>query len=594
MTPKQIHERLAQDAESVCRAVLPGGKRIGHDYCAGSIAGGEGKSLKVCLTGTKAGLWADFATGTESGDLIDLIKCARGCTVAEAIRWAKEFAHIRDDAPQFTPRAAKAKPLAPISNRTVSEPVVQFMTARGITLDTLQAYRCTGVGSVLTMPCYVGDDLMFAKYADVAKPKKERFSCAPGATQVLFGWQAIDDDAREVVITEGEMDAMAYYQYGAFPALSIPMGAGTGAKQQWIENDWDRLERFDTIYLSMDMDEAGKPTAEHLARRLGLHRCRIVSLPVKDANDALQGGVDLVACLRASRYLDPEELKTPNDFSDAVYDAFYPSDDRKLGALLPWDRTLDKFRLRPGEVTVWTGINGHGKSLVLSHIVASLMHGDNRVCVASMEMPAAAQLKRLFQQASGRALPEPPHIIRLLDWATGRVWIINIRGTAKADKLLEVSRYAWKRYGVSNLVIDSLAKCGMAEDDYNGQKAFVETLTDFAMETGLHVHLVAHARKGEDENAAPGKMDIKGTGAITDMVDNVVSVWRNKKKEEAAQKAAYLNMPVPADVREKPDAVLHVQKQRNFDWEGKVGLFFDRESHQYYTSTMPHPVEYVP
>jgi twinkle protein len=35
------------------------------------------------------------------------------------------------------------------------------------------------------------------------------------------------------------------------------------------------------------------------------------------------------------------------------------------GAKLPWTRTHTYLRFRPGEVTVWGGINGHGKSLLL-------------------------------------------------------------------------------------------------------------------------------------------------------------------------------------------------------------------------------------
>jgi twinkle protein len=76
-------------------------------------------------------------------------------------------------------------------------------------------------------------------------------------------------------------------------------------------------------------------------------------------------------------------------------------------------------------------------------------------------------------------------------------------------------------------------------------------------------------------------MDVKGTGAITDMVDNVISVWRNKPKEEAIQKYSMGNKELPAELKDKPDCVLTVQKQRNFDWEGKIHLWLDRATHQY-------------
>ena len=66
------------------------------------------------------------------------------------------------------------------------------------------------------------------------------------------------------------------------------------------------------------------------------------------------------------------------------------------------------------------------------------------------------------------------------------------------------------------------------------------------------LHLVAHARKGQDESKAPRKMDVKGSGNIVNQADNVFSVWRNKPKEEA-------DCPPETD----PDAILYVDKQRN-------------------------------
>ena len=49
----------------------------------------------------------------------------------------------------------------------------------------------------------------------------------------------------------------------------------------------------------------------------------------------------------------------------------------------------------------------------------------------------------------------------------------------------------------------------------------------------IHRRLVAHhLRKPKDENEVPDKHDNKGSGAITDQVDNVMLVWRNKRKED--------------------------------------------------------------
>jgi len=88
------------------------------------------------------------------------------------------------------------------------------------------------------------------------------------------------------------------------------------------------------------------------------------------------------------------------------------------------------------------------------------------------------------------------------------------------------------------------------------------------------IHLVGHSRKGKDESIAPGKMDVKGSGAITDQVDNVIVWWRKKAKEAAVQAGESYDAHTP-------DALMVSDKQRNGECEGKVGLFFDKDSMQY-------------
>lgn len=48
--------------------------------------------------------------------------------------------------------------------------------------------------------------------------------------------------------------------------------------------------------------------------------------------------------------------------------------------------------------------------------------------------------------------------------------MFDVTGTAKTRRILEVFAYAARRYGIRFFIIDNLAKCGLGEDDYNGQK----------------------------------------------------------------------------------------------------------------------------
>lgn len=63
MTAKMVAQQLSRRAEEIARHLLPNGKRNGAEWCVGSTSGVEGQSLKVHLTGEKAGVWSDFATG---------------------------------------------------------------------------------------------------------------------------------------------------------------------------------------------------------------------------------------------------------------------------------------------------------------------------------------------------------------------------------------------------------------------------------------------------------------------------------------------------------------------------------------------------
>jgi twinkle protein len=149
-------------------------------------------------------------------------------------------------------------------------------------------------------------------------------------------------------------------------------------------------------------------------------------------------------------------------------------------------------------------------------------------------------------------------------------------------------------------VIDNLTKCGFADDDYAGQKAFVEDLTDFARETNTHVAIVAHMKKTETGEERPvGKMGVKGSGGITDMADTVIEVWRNKpreraikaldqKNEELAKAGAELEK-LDDKYQKQADTLLLVSKQRATGEEPVIPLWFDKTSTQFLSGPNQRP-----
>jgi twinkle protein len=199
----------------------------------------------------------------------------------------------------------------------------------------------------------------------------------------------------------------------------------------------------------------------------------------------------------------------------------------------------------------------------------------------------------MVRQAAAMKEPAEEYMREILQWMGERLLLFSAGKSSAVDRLIDAFTYARQRFDCEVYVVDNLAKCGMAEDDYNGQKALVDRLTDFANAHGVLVLLVAHTRKGASEHEVPGKMDVKGTGAITDMVDTVCMLWRNKPKEEANQANIDDSERGDNEKTDSPDACLRVVKQRHGEWEGPIWLWFDAGSLQYLPAHKGKAFRYV-
>lgn len=565
--------------------LLPRGKREGREYVAGDINGSEGKSLKVSLSGDRAGRWKDFATG-QGGDLIDLWAAARHVSIADALKEARNHLGLAE-APKFSGSkpASYRKPERP----KVAKPkgaVLTYLHSRGLTDATIAAFRVAAneADDEIVFPFLRGGELVNCKYLKLDRPNsKKQVRQEKDAEPCLFGWQAVPESAREIVICEGEIDAMSWSQMG-FPALSVWSGAGN---LQWLENEWDRLAVFDRIYVAFDADDAGRSGAAALVERLGRARCRLVSTPYKDANECVTNGLD-ESCFREmideAVSLDPKELRNASEFRGAVMKLFFPPEGSRSGWDTPFEKANTKIRFNDAELILVNGIGGHGKTKLVSQIALAIMSQGGKCCIASMEVKAPRLLHSMTMQASAIDEPSKPFIEQVQSYWDGKLWLFDAVGTVKSDYLLDVFRYARSRYGITVFFIDSLAKCGLAEDDYNGQKRFVEALCDFKNETDSTVFLVTHSRKVESEARTIDKMDIKGTGAIADLADAVTSLWRNKAKEDKPN----------GEKASEPDARWLWQKNRNGDWEGSVALWYDVGTYRFRGAPDERILPYVP
>lgn len=550
--------------------LLPNGKKKGNEWCVGDLTGAPGESLKIVLSGQKAGLWQEFG-GFGKGGIFDLVMAVRGCSFKDALDEARKFLGVTS----VKPAVARAKPtgfnkaeLKPISKT----PAVKYANEeRGIKDETLKTYR---VRSHERKSAINTDFVGFQFYTPAGEPaflkstgikkdekgKKDIWSTPPFYT--LWGWWLVTQETRGIIITEGEWDAMSVAQMGApYPVLSLPAGA---SNMTWIDNDFDALLQFEVIYLLFDNDDAGDKGAEEAAKRLGRARCfRLrVPAPSKDANEALNCGderaIEVGAWIAEAKTFDPPTIQAATAYQKGLIaraERFHSVEQQPDFFIrgVPWD-------FRDGESTVLTGYPFHGKSAWLYGAMLAEMKKGQRVCIASFEIPPHDMLFELLAIKLGRP-PKPDEVAIEIQWFAEKLWFIEACDDRKMSytELFDDYAYALRRFDCKRFVTDSLMFL-VQKDDWGGQEDVAKMGAKFSVRNNCHHVLVAHAdaKGGKGEENVPEGHNILGGQGIVAAAHNGISIWRNKSKERANQEGDMNALQKAGD----HDAIMYLFKNR--------------------------------
>lgn len=271
--------------------------------------------------------------------------------------------------------------------------------------------------------------------------------------------------------------------------------------------------------------------------------------------------IDLTAFMSEEQ---THRIKPASAYKDKLIE--FISNKGEKGASSPWPTLNNNFVFRESELTVWSGYKGHGKSLVISQILEGFIQCHQRVFIISPEFPAHRVLQRMMIQGLGVENQTQQLASEWIDAVTDYLWLYDQQSSLNPIDVPALCRFAVERLGVQHILIDSLMKCGIAQDDYAGQKRLVDSVQQVAHRSKVHIHLVAHGKKGGDEKIG-GLHDVKGASEIADMAENVIIVWRNKPKEMGGGRI------------DEPDCIVKVEAQRNGDgWIGIIPLYFRKQT----------------
>jgi len=561
MTPDDLNKQLSQHIDVVMKTYFPNAKRRGSSYAMGDLDGGEGQSTGVYPGRGGIYLAKDKSTG-ESTNILKLVMRQVG-NYHETQAEIKALLGITDVqtvavAPKPETPKVQVKPL------TGSWAMDYLTNDRGLSTATLRKYevrshsRNSSYNSDFYAFKFVSPDGDYVMLKSVGihkddKGRKDIWSTAAYAT--LWGWPTVDDTADQITICEGEIDAMSLCDMGAnMPVLSVPSGC---SNMGWIENDYEALERFETIYLCFDNDEAGERAANEVAKRLGIARCKRLRVPSphNDLNDLLLSGDGMGPLYENAESYDPKTLKPVDGMAAELAEEIdrYQQENEHNPFLFP----ELKYRFRKGELNIVGGYPGHGKSQWLyQSCMHEMLNNDRRTCIASFEIPSKSMLFNMLWMNNGH-MPREESIQSDLTQFQDRLWFIEGMegGTNSWESLHQDFLYAHRRYGVDLFVIDALMHIA-AKDDWGGQERIAKEAAKFAIDNDVTVLLVCHAdAKKAGSGQIPELEDILGGQGIGAAAHCVVIIWRNKAKEKAIEAGEDVS-------DEMPDGRMYVPKQR--------------------------------
>jgi twinkle protein len=400
-----------------------------------------------------------------------------------------------------------------------------YLLKRGLKLETIKyfqlGYMKDKSESWITIPYYESGSLINIKFRSLHGKK---FKNVKDAKLALFHQDCLKDK-KEVLICEGEFDAMMCWQSGIKNVISVSGGAGT-FRPEWV----DQMEGMEKIYIWYDNDEPGQKGLEMVSERLGIDRCWIIKEEeVKDANEYFMV-CDSYDLGRAKQI----PISNVVNFWDSVFKIFEHERDLSSEIKTPWGN-VDKLlgTIEGGDLITLSAVPKTGKSTMALNIATYNAKRGYPVLVYCLEMRPERLAKKVIE-AEGFLNKERFTRDAALNIAetlmdTPLYFGYNYKNIT-TDIVFQTIRAAVRRYGLKLVIFDNLhflirSLAHVSAEVGNVTRGFKM----LAEELRIPLILIAQPRKVEDGTVMTIN-DLKDSSSIGADSDQVIILWRKKTK----------------------------------------------------------------
>jgi len=354
----------------------------------------------------------------------------------------------------------------------------------------------------------------------------------------LFGQSSFNRGGKILVITEGELDAMAVAQSNLtqsgkiYATVSLPSSSQLGpliANRDWVRS-------FDTVVLMFDQDEAGEKAVEKAAKIIGWDRVKIAHLPENDPCETLikHGHSAIINAYWNARPYTPASVVRGED----IWEEFTK---RKSVESVPYPSCLsglnDKLSgMRQGEITLFTSGTGSGKSTMIKEIILQLKtETEDNIGMISLEESIGDSAQKFIQMFT----PEDPteeQERKAFDTVFGdnRLILLDHNGAVSDSSLIDQIENLCL-LGCKYLVLDHITiAVSEGADGKTGNEAIDAIMSDLLKIVKKHdvwLGIISHLRKSQGKSFEEGHLasidDIKGSGSIKQISFDIVTFARN-------------------------------------------------------------------
>ena len=337
----------------------------------------------------------------------------------------------------------------------------------------------------------------------------------------LFG-SNIWNNGKKLVVTEGEIDAMSVSQAqnNKWPVVSIPNGAN-GAKKA-LAKCLDYLNGFEEVILMFDMDEPGRKAAAECAELFPPGKCKLASLPLKDANECLQAGreQDIIQAIWNAKPYRPDGLVSVADLMDELT--------KPVAVGYPWwlqPLTDLTFGRRKGEIYGVGAGTGVGKTDFLTQQIAfDIATLGLKVGTVFLEQKPTETAKRVAGKIKGRRFHVPnsgwsnEELCEAVTSLNGKLVMYDSFGETEWDVIKGKIRFMAVAEGIELIYLDHLTAMADTADEKGSLEQIMKEMAGLANELGIIITFVSHLTtpegKSHEEGGRVTIRHFKGSRAI--------------------------------------------------------------------------------